>query len=236
MNTELLRQQIGQHVQAHKAAGQVLADRYNGSLGELLKAIRKELGLTQAKLAEIFDPNMYPELGSKSGCENIRRWERGEQVPAADKLGNYLNLVNVSLEEKPENAVLIQGGQVLRQFLDVLACPPDQAQIILGRVELHLPVPDDEVEPVEVDEGVFIEHRTPWYDHSPVKVYSGGSYVGRIAEEGITIGPVTLRPTSHGLSIEFPKDWKVNGVTDPFEVFHQLHQLQKSEESENPQN
>ena len=59
------------------------------SLGENIVALRKKRGLTQEKLAEVFE-------GSR---QSVTKWESGESEPSIDKLIKLSKYFGVSIDE-----------------------------------------------------------------------------------------------------------------------------------------
>lgn len=213
MNTDSLKRFV-----AAQASGKRAADERIRAGRDLFKKIRVAAGLSQAALASRF---ALPE--GKSSLDKIRRWERGECWPNPEALNQYANLSREVLKSpnpsEQDHEKFAEAVLLLRDFVEI----PDFEGVDLpemtergsipGRLDLRLPLPKTDFEEHDLGEDGSVLIPVRWYESSPPRVHSGGVFVGEFTE-CLRIGKLTISVDESGLNLQFPPNWKVEGLSD----------------------
>lgn len=226
MNKEVTKgmniQGLHRLVRARKIGRQTAERRYREGRGQLLHRIRKAAGLSQRQLVSRLGLLSEDSPRFKAVCDQMRRWERGDNWPRRAILLKYLSLGDETLGQ---GALAQEERSDLARALSRIAHlvgDPDRAWVygplpgsgqIPGQLTLRLPMPAPQVEEMDMGDDGDVSFLVSWHESNPIQVRSGDVQLGE-ARETLQIGPVTISPDDQGLHLEFPPDWKIQGVSD----------------------
>jgi len=214
--------ELGRLVRAHEVGRETAERRYREGRGQLLHRIRKAAGLSQRQLVTRLELADHDSSRVRAVCDQVRRWEKGENWPRRPILRKYLLLGEDTLDQvsltQLDRSALLRALSVLAH----LAGEPDRPRVyspqprseqVPGQLMLRLPMPGAEVDELDMGDDGVASFLVQWHESRPIQVLSGGVSLGEV-REFLQIGPLTISPDDHGLHLEFPADWKIQGVSD----------------------
>lgn len=217
--------------QARKIGRQTAERRYREGRGQLLHKIRKAAGLSQTQLVSRLDLASKDSPRFKAVCDQMRRWERGDNWPRRVILLKYLSLGDATLRQGALTEEERSGLARALSQISYLVGDPDRAWVygqqpgsgqVPGQLTLRLPMPAPRVEEMDLGDDGDVSFLVSWHESNPIQVRSGDVHLGEVRET-LRIGPVTISPDDQGLHLEFPPEWKLQGASDRWAEQCALH-------------